>query len=477
MFVFLVFWFYKTGSFFEPANVIEPYTLLLSQRFLLIDFFETYRTSVILIKLTDMSLNSIVIILLSIISVGFLYMLFTNLKLKRQLSNSNKIITETSETILELQRKSDVANNAKRRFLANISHEIRTPLNGVFGLINELKKSNLTNSQLDIVTETEMLTQNLNALLGDIIDYTNLESGDLILDEINFDLINELKTELKYFRKICAEKGLNFTSVFDKNLPQYYVGDPNRLKQIIFNLLNNAFKFTEKGSISFNVELISTSEDSVELKFTVKDTGKGISENDKRNIGKAFIQADAENTRENGGTGLGLTMCIQLAKIMGGVLNYESKEGEGSEFWFTIVLKAGYGPDLSVEKKFNKILLVEDNLINQKVSMFSLNSQGFEVDLAENGKIAIEKFKQNPYDLILMDIQMPVMDGITASEMIRKIEAQRQTAKPVQIVAITANAIREDHEKCLQAGINGYISKPFNLDKFSLVINQLNGKH
>jgi two-component system, sensor histidine kinase len=477
MFIFLVLWYLITGSFFGLQLAIELPAIIINQSFKTFDLFNRFNESILFLSAAQHNYSYFPIVLFSGVSIGFFYLIFIVLKFKRAIAVKDKIISEASETINDLKRKSDIANNAKRRFLANISHEIRTPLNGIFGLINELKKSNLTDSHLDIVAETEILTQNLNALLGDIIDYTNLESGNLILDEINFDLNNELVPELNYFKKICSDKGIDFTSFYDEKLPQYYVGDPNRLKQIIFNLLNNAFKFTDKGNISFEVTPTSITADNVHLKFTVKDSGKGISENDKRTIGKAFMQADDENTRENGGTGLGLTMSIHLAKIMGGELNFESKEGEGSIFWFTVVLKTGYVDDISEEKKFNKILLVEDNLINQKVSLFSLNSQGFEVDLAENGKIAIEKFQQNPYDLILMDIQMPVMDGITASEMIRKIEAQRQTSKPVQIVAITANAIKEDHEKCLKAGINGYISKPFNLDKFALVINQLNGKH
>lgn len=480
MVVFNAFWLKNSGFFTEAVDAIRDFSIVAKQLFFSTHFFsaknfESIINSIVLVKFADFNLA-----LISLISValgGFLYLNYTNRKLRKQLSDKEKFIAEASEKIIELQKKSEVAHKTKRRFLANISHEIRTPLNGILGLINELKRDSLTDSQNDLVSEVEMLSNNLTSLLGDIIDYTNLESGKLILDEINFHLFNELDAELNYYRKSYNDKGLDFSYIFDENLPHHFVGDPNRLKQIIFNLLNNALKFTDKGFISLLVELIDETKETATIKFSVKDTGKGLSAYDRSIIGKVFIQTDNENTRENGGTGLGLTMSTHLAKIMGGKLDFESIEGEGSNFWFTVVMKKGFEPKDLNGNQYSKILLVEDNLINQKVSLFSLSNQGFEVDLAENGAVAVEKFRQNAYDLILMDIQMPVMDGITASTLIRKMEAERETKKPVRIVAITANAIREDHEQCLAAGINGYISKPFNLDKFSLVINQLNGNH
>jgi signal transduction histidine kinase/CheY-like chemotaxis protein len=480
MIVLNAFWLINSGFFTEATGAIRDFAVGTKQLFFLANFFSvenfySLTNSIFLVKLASSDLT--IISLISVALAGFLYLIYTNQKLKKQLSDKENFFADASEKIIELQKKSEVAHKTKRRFLANISHEIRTPLNGILGLINELKRDSLTDSQFELVSEVEMLSNNLTSLLGDIIDYTNLESGKLILDEINFHLFNELDSELNYYRKACNDKGLDFSSTFDKNLPHFFVGDPNRLRQIIFNLLNNALKFTDKGNILLLVDLITEAEETATIKFSVKDTGKGLSASDRSIIGKVFIQTDNENTRENGGTGLGLTMSTHLAKIMGGKLDFESIEGEGSKFWFTVVLKKGFEPKDLNGNHYNKILLVEDNLINQKVSLFSLSNQGFEVDLAENGAVAVEKFRQNTYDLILMDIQMPVMDGITASTLIRKMEAERNTKKPVRIVAITANAIREDHEQCLAAGINGYISKPFNLDKFSLVINQLNGNH
>ena len=205
----------------------------------------------------------------------------------------------------------------------------------------------------------------------------------------------------------------------------------------------------------------------------ISDTGKGIPEEQKLLIWDLFHQVNSTNSRETGGIGIGLTLSRKLVEAMGGKLDFWSEEGKGSKFWFSVCLNRGSVPDLLSQNFFNRILLVEDNLINQRVTMFSLKQLGFQVDVADNGRIAVDKFLENPYDLILMDIQMPVMDGLEATRLIREIELQRGVENPVKIVAITANALGEDRKECLKVGIDGFLTKPFNLDKLPVVISHL----
>ncbi|PKP51190.1 MAG: hypothetical protein CVT92_13370 [Bacteroidetes bacterium HGW-Bacteroidetes-1] len=414
---------------------------------------------------------------LLVLAIALIVQLTLNIRrLRKELDKKNARLLDYDNNVKNLEKYAQSAIETKQRFLANISHEIRTPLNGLFGLTNQLKKDKLTESQMELITDSEMLIQNLSTLINDVLDYTKLESDKLYLDEINFHLINELTPTLNFYRKKCKEKGISFSAHVGENIPLVLRGDTNRLKQIINNLLSNAFKFTEKGTIILQCELIENSEKTCLLKFTLTDTGKGISEDQKICIWNVFHQGDQENTRDFGGLGLGLSLSKKLVEMMGGSIDFTSEADIGSNFWFTVNLRMGTEPDLLMQNHFNKVLLVEDNIINQKVSMFSLRNQGFEVDVAENGKIAVEKFEKNKYDLILMDIQMPVMDGITATEQIRKIETQRNS-RPVFIVALSANSLGNDRKKCVEAGINGFISKPFNLEKMPFVISQLNEKH
>lgn len=382
-------------------------------------------------------------------------------------------IMKQKKQIVNLQLCFEEAPRIKERFLANTSHELRTPLNGLTGLIQQLKRQNTELQELELIQDIEGSTQHLGDLLGDIIDEVALETGSLELENINFHLRNELSPEISYFSRRCKEKGLDFHFRLEDNLPQFFNGDPKRLRQIVNNLIGNAIKFTQMGSVSLNITRLSNQADTTNLKFSVVDSGCGIPEEKKDNIWQHFSQIDTANNRKNGGIGLGLSISSKLVHTMNGSIGFESSQGQGSTFWFVIPLKQGVEPDLLNHQNIQRILLVEDNLINQKVSMHALKNLGYEVEVAENGRIAVEKFKRNSYDLILMDIQMPEMDGIEATKIIRRIEQERGNEKPIKIIAITANAIKEDRDRCKEAGINRYLSKPFNLDKFPLVMQGL----
>jgi len=379
--------------------------------------------------------------------------------------------------MIELKEEAEAANNIKTRFLANISHEIRTPLNGIVGLLSIARKIPVEKELKAIHTEIGMLSQNLISMTNDMLDYAKLECNMLQLDQLNFHFHNEVQELLAGFRKESTEKGLEFHSRIDENIPLYLIGDMARIRQIASNLLNNALKFTEQGSVNFSASLIEKDNAHVVIRMEVTDTGIGISEDQSDKIWELFQLGDQSYTRKYGGVGLGLTISRQLAELMNGTIGFESEQNRGARFWFTVKLPLGNEPGLIEDSNIKRILLVEDNLINQKVSLQSLRGMGFDVELAVNGLEAIEKFKQSQYDLILMDIQMPVMDGITATKKIRQMEVDLKVRQPIQIIAITANSLKDDRQKCLEAGMNEYISKPFNLEKFPLIISQLGNRN
>ncbi len=402
------------------------------------------------------------------------------LEQRHQLIDEQKNDLERNlKEMIELKEEAEAANNIKTRFLANISHEIRTPLNGIIGLLSMARKFPVDPDLKAIHAEVGMLSQNLISMTNDMLDYAKLECNMLQLDQLNFHFHNEVQELLAAYRKESSDKGLEFRSRIDENIPVYLIGDMARIRQIASNLLNNALKFTDQGSVDFIASVVQKDNTHVEVRMEVTDTGIGISDDQRDKIWELFQLGDQSYTRKHGGVGLGLTISRQLAELMSGSIGFESEKGRGARFWFTVKLPFGNEPGLIEDSRIKKILLVEDNLINQKVSLQSLRGMGFEVDLAINGVEAIEKYKQQQYDLILMDIQMPVMDGITATKKIRQLEQDRKIEKPIQIIAITANSLKDDRQKCLEAGMNEYISKPFNLEKFPLIISQLgqrNGK-
>ncbi len=419
--------------------------------------------------------------------------LWLNTNLAPVKNNQNKIIglvgiswDVTSNKIYEAALKkakiqAEEGTKTKSQFLANMSHEIRTPLNGILGMAQILNETKLTKKQRDIVNILSTSGENLLVLINDILDFSKIEAGKINFINKDFRLDKPIKEIYDILSRRAEEKGLLLYVNFDKNIPDYVNGDEYRFKQVVLNLVNNAIKFTEKGQIKISVEQVGIVNGKNKIKVSVEDTGIGIPEAKKRKLFQSFSQLDPSSTKQYEGTGLGLAISKLLTEMMGGEIGVESTQGSGSTFWFTACFKEGVAPKTEQEKPAKQIkrlegkkisvLVVEDNLINQKISSFSLKKAGMEVTLANNGLEAVELFKKQSFDVILMDIQMPVMDGYGATREIRKIEESLNTHIP--IIALTANAMQGDAEKCFSAGMDNYISKPFKIDKLISILNQI----
>lgn len=381
----------------------------------------------------------------------------------------------TDQKLLELALREsetkalDVAR-LKSEFLANMSHEIRTPLNGVMGMVNLLGESNLEKDQRQYLDMIRTSADALLTIVNDILDFSKIEAKKLSLEKIEF----ELKPAVEDIRQIlsfaAAQKGLAFQCQYDQNLAKYIIGDPTRLRQIILNLASNAIKFTEKGSIIIGVKEVLREGQNVKLKFTVTDTGIGIPAHAIKNLFQSFSQVDASTTRKYGGTGLGLSICRQLVEMMGGEIGVNSQEKFGSEFWFTIkvpvvnILKDEHSVKVDFKNNSPKkwrILIAEDNTVNQMIVKSMLQKPGHTTTIVANGKEAVDALTIAPYDVVLMDCQMPEMDGFEATKLIR---ASGTTFKDIPIIAMTANAMAGDRERCIASGMNDYVSKPMRVE-------------
>lgn len=372
--------------------------------------------------------------------------------------------TQEHMSLLRSQKQqAEQANRAKSAFLANMSHEIRTPLNGVIGAASLLRETPLSIEQEEQLETLEVSSQNLFGLINDILDLSRIEAGKMILEPMIFSLRREVEKTVLMLRSRAQEKGLSLAIQWGQNLPEYVHGDPLRLRQVLVNLIGNAVKFTEKGSVQVKVQ----PGDEGQIAFAVSDTGIGIAPEVQARLFQPFEQADNSHRRGFGGSGLGLSICRQLVELMNGVIELESTEGQGSTFRFWVELPETKAPEPMVPSPVGdlphwRILLAEDNPINQKVIARMLQKLGQEVTIASNGQEAFDTFQRESFDLILMDMQMPGTDGLEATVMIRTHE-KAHGLPAIPIIALTANAMPEDRQRCIAVGMNDFLTKPLKI--------------
>lgn len=387
----------------------------------------------------------------------------------------------TRERLEEEKARAENATRAKSMFLASMSHEIRTPLNGIVGMIDILKHTRQQEKFAEYLEIIEISADNLLNIINDILDFSKIESDQIEMEEIRFNVRDEVNSVIKLLGLKASGKGLEFGASVAEDVPCCLVGDPVRLKQILINLSNNAIKFTDEGFVNISVESERAGDGTVKLKCRVADSGIGISEEGKSRLFKEFSQSDKSTTRKFGGTGLGLAISKKLTTMMHGNIGVESEPGKGSEFWFDVLLTlspeecTGGVMEKSSRRLSSKslhVMLVEDNLINRKVALFNLQKLGHSVESAENGSEAVEKFQAGNFDVILMDIQMPVMDGYQATSEIRELEKNTSCGTPVRIIAMTANAEKSEMEKCKSLGMDDFITKPFKPEDLGEVLQR-----
>jgi signal transduction histidine kinase/ActR/RegA family two-component response regulator len=400
-------------------------------------------------------------------------LLYTSNLISNQILKNSEILEVSNKTAKQMAQKSKQASKAKSEFLANMSYEIRTPLNAILGFIDILKEREKDSEKLKYIETIQSSSTTLLGIINDILDFSKIESGNLTIEKVDFNTFEELSTITDLFRAKASEKSVSLTFKIDKNIPKALVSDPLRIKQVIANLLSNAIKFTPRNG---RIELLMKYTDN-KLHISVKDNGIGIPEDKQADIFKAFSQAESSTTRKYGGTGLGLAISSKLVTMLGGELKLESSEGNGSRFYFEIPVKVGkYKKSTSIKDsnikqlKNKRILLVEDNKANQMFMSLILKKFGLIFDIANDGVEAVNMYKDNYYDLILMDENMPNLNGIEATKEILEYEKNKKR-RHTPIIALTANALKGDRERFLNAGMDEYLTKPLDKEKLATLLN------
>ncbi len=414
----------------------------------------------------------------------------SNLRVQEQVDRRRamaSVLRKSEARLVEALKEVHAANNVKTQFLANTNHEIRTPMNGIIGMTGLLKGTKMTEEQQDYVDTIHASARSLLRIIDDILDYSKIESGKLELESIEFELPAAIANLVASVSAKFREKGLAFTHVLDPAVPVHVAGDAERLLQILNYLLDNAAKFTQNGDVCLHINLQQENDLYTTVRFQVTDTGIGIEPERIDRLFGSFTQADISHTRKYGGTGLGLSISRYLVTRMGGDIGVISSPGIGSEFWFTAKLRKQIGsarckPAIAHDPGPNdilsarttpvaaptagtagtrepRILIVEDNFINQKVTMTILGKYGCKAKVVANGREAVEALSRNTYDAVLMDLQMPEMDGFEATKAIRDPSGDCLNPR-VPIIALTANARQEAYEKCRKAGMDDFLAKP-----------------
>lgn len=387
---------------------------------------------------------------------------------RKELEMEIKRRITTEQELIKAKKSAEDAALAKQQFLSNMSHEIRTPLNAIINSTYHLLNESPRPDQHENLEILKFSSKNLLKLINEILDYSRIDSGKIELECIDFEIRKLIKGINRSLEYDLVRKGLVMELEIDERIPRVVRGDSVRLSQILMNLLGNAVKFTEKGKISLKAWVLEDLADSTRLRFEVGDTGIGIPENKQKEIFESFTQASSSTTRKYGGTGLGLAITKKLVELQGGRIELASRQGEGSIFSFFITYKKGEFASLNTgvdipnsfpSLKGKNVLVVEDNKINQKIVSMILSQWEATSDIAENGLVAMQKIQQQNYHLVLMDIQMPEMNGYEATENIRKMKGEYY--KNLPIIALTASAFADDRDKILSYGMNGYIIKPF----------------
>mgnify|MGYP001385521955 CR=1 FL=1 len=400
----------------------------------------------------------------------------SNIELRALADNLEMMVSQRTQELADALQQAQSASTTKSDFLATMSHEILTPMNGVLGMTDLLLDSALDEEQHHSLLVIKNCSETLLSIINDILDFSKIEAGKLDLEHIQFDPRQMVKELVEIFQPQVRDKNIEIQIQLDPKLPLTVLGDPIRVRQVFFNLLSNAIKFTEAGYVVIQLQ---TTDFPNLYQASISDSGIGIQQNFQKKLFSAFTQADSKTTREYGGTGLGLVICARLTKLMGGSIWVESEPDQGSRFNFTFIAPSSEQQPTQQQSESRKalahlrLLLVEDNRINRNVAVKLLEKVGIKPDTANDGLEALMQVEQHNYDIILMNMQMPNMDGLTAT---RHIRSMANIHQPYIIALTAANAFTEDQQACQEAGMNDFLSKPIAFDKLFDTLESFDSK-